>query len=86
MINEYRFSPSHWWNGSGPDGGWNCDKREEAHHSSFNESLSTLWGLTEYYHATHDKDVWKTIDHVDEFFLRHNLFRSERPVRLFMRV
>jgi len=25
-----------------PDGGWNCDKRPEAHHSSFAESLSTL--------------------------------------------
>src|SRR5438034_334746 len=32
-----------------PDGGWNCDRREEASHSSFNESLSTLWGLFEYY-------------------------------------
>lgn len=31
-----------------PDGGWNCDKRVEADHSSFNESLSTLWGLVEY--------------------------------------
>lgn len=61
-----------------PDGGWNCDKREQAHHSSFNETLSTLWGLTEYYHTTNDKDVRKTIDHVVEFFLRHNLFRSER--------
>ena len=40
-----------------PDGGWNCDRREEANHSSFNESLSTLWGLVEYYHATDDKRV-----------------------------
>ncbi len=37
-----------------PDGGWNCDKRPAAHHSSFNESLSTLWGLTEYTRATGD--------------------------------
>ncbi len=28
-----------------PDGGWNCDKREEAHRSSFYESLVPLWGL-----------------------------------------
>lgn len=61
-----------------PDGGWNCDRREEAHHSSFNESLSTLWGLTEYYHETDDKDVRKTIDAASEFFLRHHLFRSEK--------
>src|SRR5437660_1045242 len=40
-----------------PDGGWNCDRREEAHHSSFNESLSTLWGLSEYYRATNDEVV-----------------------------
>src|SRR5207244_13581202 len=31
-----------------PDGGWNCDRKEDAHHSSFNDSLSTLWGLVEY--------------------------------------
>lgn len=31
-----------------PDGGWNCDERAEARHSSFYESLSTLWGLIEY--------------------------------------
>ena len=61
-----------------PDGGWNCDRKEEAHHSSFNESLSTLWGLTEYYHETHDKDIRKTIDAASELLLRHNLFRSER--------
>lgn len=61
-----------------PDGGWNCDRKEEASHSSFNESLSTLWGLIEYYHETHDKDVRKAIDAASELFLRHNLFRSER--------
>src|SRR5437762_1797946 len=28
-----------------PDGGWNCDRKPDASHSSVNESLSTLWGL-----------------------------------------
>ena len=28
-----------------PDGGWNCDPRPEARHSSFHETLPALWGL-----------------------------------------
>jgi hypothetical protein len=71
-----------------PDGGWNCDRRPEAKHSSFNESLSTLWGLVEYYKATGDKDAQKTAENAAEFFLRHRLFRScrtdqERPPETF---
>jgi len=61
-----------------PDGGWNCDRKEDAHHSSFNESLSTLWGLVEYYGATGDKDFLKTAEKAAEFFLKHRLFRSCR--------
>src|SRR6266705_49110 len=68
-----------------PDGGWNCDKREDTKHSSFNESLATLWGLVEYYRATGDLDSRKAADKASEFFLRHRLFRScrnneERPL------
>src|SRR5881296_3309312 len=67
-----------------PDGGWNCDKREDTKHSSFNESLATLWGLVEYYRATADPDSRRAADMASEFFLRHRLFRScrsneERP-------
>src|SRR6266496_4846931 len=61
-----------------PDGGWNCDRREEASHSSFNESLSTLWGLVEYYHATGDIAVRESAEKVTEFFLKHRVFRSCR--------
>jgi hypothetical protein len=61
-----------------PDGGWNCDRKEDAHHSSFNESLSTLWGLVEYYQATGDKNSLKTAENAAEFFLKHRLFRSCR--------
>jgi hypothetical protein len=60
-----------------PDGGWNCDKRPLAHHSSFNESLATLWGLIEYSQATSDKYVADTIESAAELFLSHNLFRRE---------
>ena len=59
-----------------PDGGWNCDRREEAHHSSFNESLSTLWGLAEYYQVADDEPVAGSVEKAAEFFLRHRLFRS----------
>lgn len=59
-----------------PDGGWNCDRREEAHHSSFNESLSTLWGLAEYYQVADDEHVAGSVEKAAEFFLRHRLFRS----------
>jgi len=61
-----------------PDGGWNCDRREEAHHSSFNESLAPLWGLVEYHRATADNDSLRTAKNAAEFFLRHRLFRSCR--------
>jgi hypothetical protein len=59
-----------------PDGGWNCDRREEAKHSSFNESLSTLWGLVEYFQATGDNQAKKSADKAAEFFLKHRIFRS----------
>jgi hypothetical protein len=60
-----------------PDGGWNCDRRPEADHSSVNESLSTLWGLVEYQRAAGDRKYLKTIEKAAEFFLQHHLFRSD---------
>ena len=61
-----------------PDGGWNCDREPEAHHSSFNESLATLWGLTEYSKATGDQDSKRAADKAAEFFLKHRIFKSCR--------
>ena len=60
-----------------PDGGWNCDRRPEADHSSVNESLSTLWGLVEFQRATGDREYLKPIEGGSEFFLQHHLFRSD---------
>jgi len=60
------------WN----DGGWNCDRREDVKHSSFNESLAALWGLIEYHRANGDKDSVRAEESAAEFFLRHSLFRS----------
>jgi hypothetical protein len=59
-----------------PDGGWNCDSSKDARHSSFYESLATLWGLNEYLRATGDKGIRKAVDRAAEFFLKHRLFRS----------
>ena len=59
-----------------PDGGWNCDSSEDARHSSFYESLATLWGLSEYLRATNDDSVRTAVDRAAELFLNHRLFRS----------
>mgnify|MGYP001070291490 CR=1 FL=1 len=60
-----------------PDGGWDCDKRPKAHHSSFYESLAPLWGLVEYYRATGNVDSLNAAERAAEFFVRHRLFRRE---------
>lgn len=65
-----------------PDGGWNCDRRPRATHSSFHESLATLWGLIEYTRATADKQTAAACERASDFFLRHRLFRSERSGRV----
>jgi hypothetical protein len=61
-----------------PDGGWNCDVRPEAVHSSFNESLKPVWGLGAYAAATGDRLVGTAAERAAEFFLAHRLFRSHR--------
>lgn len=65
-----------------PDGGWNCDSSEDARHSSFYESLATLWGLNEYYRATDQAAVGAAVDRAAELFLNHRLFRSCRGDRV----
>jgi len=65
-----------------PDGGWNCDRRPRAVHSSFHETLATLWGLIEYTHATANPETAAAAGRAANFFLRHRLFRSERTGRI----
>src|SRR5713226_886975 len=60
-----------------PDGGWNCDRRPDADHSSVNESLSTLWGLVEYQRVTGDRKFLNMIERASEGFLQHHLFGSD---------
>jgi hypothetical protein len=65
-----------------PDGGWNCDARETAHHSSFYESLSPLWGLIEYHRATGDRRTLAAARRAAELILKHRVFRSDRDGRI----
>jgi len=60
-----------------PDGGWNCDDREDAHHASFHESLAPLWGLIEYAKATDDARAARAAKKASRLFLRKRMFRSE---------
>jgi len=67
-----------------PDGGWNCDKKPAAHHSSFNESFAPLRGLVAYRRAdaVHDPALDAAIDAAAEFLLRHRVVESERTGEL----
>jgi hypothetical protein len=58
------------------DGGWNCDRRPDVTHSSLNESLPPVWGLSEYARATGDVSVAQAARRACVFFLEHRVFRS----------
>jgi len=61
-----------------PDGGWNCDRREEAHHSSVHETHPALRGLAAYARALDDSPASEAADRAAEFILRHRVCFSER--------
>jgi hypothetical protein len=61
-----------------PDGGWNCDIKPAASHSSFHESISPMWGLAEYAKATGDRSARAAASRTADFVLRHEVYRSER--------
>jgi hypothetical protein len=65
-----------------PDGGWNCDRDPDAHHSSFHESLAPIWGLVEYHRATGDAKALNAARRAGELLLEHRLFRSSRTAHV----
>jgi hypothetical protein len=69
-----------------PDGGWNCDKRPEAMHSSFNESLAPLRALAAYARTGSDPDAVSSAASAAAsaaaFFLEHHVDRSHRTGEL----
>jgi len=60
-----------------PDGGWNCDRRPEAVHSSFWESHIPLRGLAHYARLTGDKRAKEAVARAAEVFLRRHLYRRQ---------
>jgi hypothetical protein len=69
--------------GQWPDGGWNCDRRAEARHSSVHETLPALWGLNEYATATGDTRCRAAVEAAAEALLaRHVVFvaGTSRPL------
>lgn len=63
-----------------PDGGWNCDRRPEASHSSFHETLLPMRGLAAWAHATGDATAGESAYRASEVFLsRRLLWRRSHP-------
>lgn len=58
-----------------PDGGWNCDKKPSASHSSFHESFTPLRALNAYWQVSGDPRVKTAIDRAAELFLSHSLYK-----------
>ncbi|MCL1602232.1 MAG: hypothetical protein M3112_12000, partial [Actinomycetia bacterium] len=60
------------------DGGWNCEDRHGATHSSFHTTISVLEGLTEWKLRTSRNDANGAIASGQELMLRHQIYRSHR--------
>lgn len=58
-----------------PDGGWNCDRKPEAIHSSFWESHIPLRGLSAYARLTGDDKARAAVERAAELFLKRGLYR-----------
>lgn len=61
-----------------PDGGWNCDMKPEATHSSFWESLIPLRALALYGRQRASDQALEAARRAAEIFLKRKLFRRER--------
>lgn len=58
-----------------PDGGWNCNARASGRRSSFHETHSAMWGLSEYATATGSQAAGSAANRAAELFLEHRLYR-----------
>ena len=59
-------------------GGWNCDRRAAVTQPSFYETVTPLWGLSEYARATDDPAAGVAARRAADFFLEHHVFQSHR--------
>ena len=60
-----------------PDSGWNCDRRPEACHASFHESLIPMRALFAYAQVTGNHEVKAAAGRAAEMFLERRLFRRK---------
>ncbi len=60
------------------DGGWNCEDKRGATHSSFHTTISVLEGLLLWKRATGRADADSAIGAGHEFLLDHRMYRSHR--------
>jgi hypothetical protein len=60
-----------------PDGGWNCDRRADAEHSSFMETLLPMRALWLYGRLTSDTKAMKAAQRSADIFLKRRLFRRQ---------
>lgn len=58
-----------------PDGGWNCDKKPEASHSSFYETWIPLRAMNAYARTSGDPRAAASVDRAAEVFLTRRLFK-----------
>lgn len=58
-----------------PDGGWNCDRRPNASHSSFHETLIPLRALNLYTQLSGDPIVRRVVQNSAEVFLQRRMYR-----------
>jgi hypothetical protein len=59
-----------------PDGGWNCDVRAEASHSSFYETLIPMRALALYGIMSGDRKSTLAAEKASEVFLKHQLYKT----------
>lgn len=52
-----------------PDGGWNCDKKKTAAHSSFHESWMPVRALWAYYELSGDLHAREAAERASKIFL-----------------
>lgn len=65
-----------------PDGGWNCDKKPEASHSSFMESLIPMRALNVYARQAGSPQARLAVERAAEIFLKRSLFKRQRDGRV----
>jgi hypothetical protein len=65
-----------------PDGGWNCDKRPAASHSSFMESLIPLRALALHVRITGNQQSQQAVERAAEIFLKRQLFKQQHDGRV----